>query len=54
MTYLIAATRGNSPLSPFMFRKIIYATYEILGMAKIKWTKDKEISMNVYYYFLSI
>ena len=39
--YLIAATRGNAPLSPFMFRKILYATYEILGMAKIKWSKDK-------------
>ena len=39
--YLIAATRGKNPLSPFMFRKIVYATYEILGLAKIKWSKDK-------------
>ena len=39
--YLIAATRGNAPLSPFMFRKILYATYEVLGFAKCIWTKDK-------------
>ena len=35
--YLVAATRGKNPLSQFMLRKIIYATYEILGLAKIKW-----------------
>jgi integrase len=35
--FLIAATRGNSPLSPYMFRKVIYATYEILGLAKMRW-----------------
>ena len=39
--YLIAATRGKNPLSSFMFRKIVYATYEILGLAKVKWSKDK-------------
>ena len=36
--YLVAATRGKNPLSQFMLRKIIYATYEILGLAKIKWS----------------
>ncbi len=39
--YVVAATRGNNPLSPFMFRKVVYATYEQLGMAKLKWQKDK-------------
>lgn len=39
--FLIAATRGSAPLSPFMFRKIVYATYEFLGLAKIKWNNDK-------------
>ena len=24
-----------------MFRKVVYATYEQLGMAKLKWQKDK-------------
>jgi integrase len=38
--YLVAATRGKNPLSPFMFRKVVYATYEILGLAKVKWSKD--------------
>ena len=38
--YLLAATRGNAPLSQFMFRKIMYATYEVLGLAKCKWIKD--------------
>ena len=38
--YLIPATRGKNPLSPFMLRKIVWATYEILGMAKIKWSND--------------
>ena len=33
--YLIAATRGKNPLSAFMFSKIVYATYEILGLAKL-------------------
>ena len=40
--YLVAATRGKSPLSAFMFRKIIYMTYETLGFAKVSWSpKDK-------------
>jgi integrase len=38
--YVVAATRGNNPLSNFMFRKVVYATYEQLGMAKIKWHKS--------------
>lgn len=43
--FLIAATRGNSPLSPYMFRKIIYATYEIIGLAKVRWYKEKNSKM---------
>jgi len=39
--YLIAATRGSNPLSPFMFRKILYGTYEVLGFAKLIWCKEK-------------
>ena len=38
--YVVAATRGKNPLSPFMFRKIVYATYEMLGLAKCEWIKD--------------
>ena len=38
--YVVAATRGNNPLSNFMFRKVVYATYEQLGMAKFKWHKS--------------
>ena len=38
--YLVAATRGKSPLSAFMYRKIIYMTYEALGFAKVSWSGD--------------
>ena len=38
--YLVAATRGKSPLSAFMYRKIIYTTYEALGFAKVAWSSD--------------
>ena len=38
--YLIAATRGTNPLSPYMFRKVVYATYEQLGLAKLEWHRS--------------
>ena len=38
--YVVAATRGNNPLSNFMFRKVVYATYEQLGLAKLEWHRS--------------
>ena len=40
--YLIPASRGFGPISQFMFRKVLYATYEILGLAKLKWIRRKD------------
>ena len=50
--YLVAATRGKNPLSPFMFRKIVYATYEILGLAKLNGRKIRTLKSSLL--FLSI
>ena len=40
--YLIPAQRGFHPISQFMFRKVLYGTYEILGLAKLEWIKRKD------------
>ena len=48
--YLIPAiSYGPNPLSDYQFRKILYATYEAVGLAKLKWTKDPKSNNSMKY-----
>ena len=40
--YLIAATRGSNPLSEYAFRKMVYAAYEQIGLARLEWRRDEQ------------
>ena len=52
--YLIPAiTYGPNPLSDYQFRKILYATYEVVGLAKLKWRKDPKSNNSQTYEIVS-
>jgi integrase len=40
-SYLFAALRSRGPISQYSLRKIIYRTYERVGLAKLEWSKSK-------------
>ena len=40
--YLIAATRGSNALSEYAFRKMVYAAYEQIGLARLEWRRDEQ------------
>ena len=39
---MIAATRGSNPLSEYAFRKMVYAAYEQIGLARLEWRRDEQ------------
>jgi integrase len=52
--YLIPAiTYGPNPLSDYQFRKILYATYEIVGLAELRWKKDPKSNNSQTYEIVS-
>ena len=35
--FLFAGSRGDGPIGSYTFRKLVWRTYEAVGLAKMKW-----------------